>query len=52
MKTNKHYHNRPETNPMRLENIEEKRIIHQFENKSIHIQLDKLEDKKKANELR
>lgn len=52
MKANKCYHNRLEINPMKFENLEEKKVIHQFENKSIHINLDKLQDKKKANELR
>ena len=52
MKVNKKYYSGQEISPIKFENIEEKQLIHQFENKSIQLNLDKLQDRKKVNEIR
>ncbi|ARE87219.1 hypothetical protein [Clostridium formicaceticum] len=52
MKSNKKYFQSLEIHPMRFENIEEKQIIHQYENRSLEINTEKLKGKKNTNEIR
>ncbi|SDK59754.1 hypothetical protein [Natronincola ferrireducens] len=52
MNTLNQYRDSPEINPLILQNIEEKQSIHQFEDKTFEIHVEKLKGKKKVSEIR
>lgn len=52
MKTRENYYNNIDMDPLRFDNIEEKQLIHQFTYKTMDLDLNKMKDKKKINELR
>ncbi|AKL94963.1 hypothetical protein CACET_c15140 [Clostridium aceticum] len=52
MKSDKKYVQSLEIHPIRFENIEEKQVIHQYENRSIEIDPERLKGKKTINEIR
>ncbi|SES75986.1 hypothetical protein SAMN05660297_00530 [Natronincola peptidivorans] len=46
------YYKKIQRSPLEFVNIEEKQLIHELENKDLEINLERLEGKKKVNEIR